>query len=84
MIATLVGLHGPLTGKRFPVRGATLTLGRAADSDVVLATRLRVAGPRRAAVRGGRATCCTTATAATASMVNGRKVAVHRGCGPAT
>jgi hypothetical protein len=76
MIATLVGLHGPLTGKRFPVRGATLTLGRAADSDVVLATRLASRVHAELRCEAGEHVLHDR-DSRNGVEVNGRKVAVH-------
>ncbi|NWG21782.1 MAG: FHA domain-containing protein [Chloroflexi bacterium] len=36
MAPQLLGVHGPLTGRRFPVGSQPLTLGRAADNQVVI------------------------------------------------
>lgn len=40
MAGTLVGIQGPLTGKRFPIGDRPLTLGRNGENDVVLAGAL--------------------------------------------
>jgi hypothetical protein len=76
MIATLVGLHGPLTGKRFPVRGASLTLGRTADSDVVLATRLASRTHAELRYEAGEHVLHDR-NSRNGVEVNGRKVTVH-------
>ena len=76
MIATLVGLHGPLTGKRFPVRGVTLTLGRTAESDVVLATRLASRVHAELRCEAGEHVLHDR-NSRNGVAVNGRKVTVH-------
>jgi pSer/pThr/pTyr-binding forkhead associated (FHA) protein len=40
MVATVVGLEGPLTGKRFTIGSQPMTFGRGDENDVVLATLL--------------------------------------------
>ena len=35
--ATVVGLHGDLAGKRFPVGGTPITFGRDEDNDIIIA-----------------------------------------------
>jgi FHA domain len=77
MVATVVGLEGPLTGKRFTIGSEPITLGRGDENDVVLGTVMasRVHAELRPEAggyvlhdRGGR----------NGTWVNGRRVTTHQ------
>jgi hypothetical protein len=73
----LMGIHGELTGQRFDLETAPLTMGRGADNHVILSTRL--ASRHHAELRpdgGGWTLHDGGSTNGTA--VNGRRVRSHR------